>query len=409
MRQKRSERGKWFLIFFLGMLVWGLLVSRRMTATSKYVWEFFKDLEKKYFRMEEISYRLGKEYYDQEALSWAKTQMIESASKAFVDGLGDPYTSYLDAETYSWLQTELEGEDSIEGIGAVVGKKDYYVQVEEIIKNSPAYKAWLMPLDRIIMIGTWEVKDLTTQEAVLQIRGPKGTTVDLFIERVDKEGNKEYQEIEITRDIIDVPSVTSKVFNKDWLSIWYIEVSVFWDQTNKLFTRAISDILEEKAKGVIIDLRWNGWWLLTSAVELAGHFIPKWEIIVKTKYSVFKDVDYPSTGFWELQHMPVIVLVDWLTASSSEILTLALKEKLWAKIVGTKTFWKWSIQTLYDFDDGTSLKYTVWKRFSPSGVTIDKEGIIPDIESSVDITWYIENGLDTQLETAKDVLAWMMK
>lgn len=386
------------------MILGWLLVSRNLTTTSEYINDFFSTLEKKYFRMEEISRLLSKEYYDQSLLTGSEDQMIENATKAFVDGLWDPYTSYLDEEQYSWLQTELEWDDSIEWIGAVVWKKDYYIQVEEVVKNSPAYKAWIQPLDRIVMIGTWETKDLSTTEAVSQIRGPKWTVVDLFIERVDKTGQKEYLDILVTRDIIDVPSVRTKILEYDGNKLGYIEVSVFWDQTNKLFTNAISEIVQEKVEGVIIDLRGNGGWLLTSAVQLAWHFISKGETVVKTKYSVFEDIDYPSTGFWELEKMPTVVLVDGLTASSSEILTLALKELQWATVVWTQTFWKWSIQTLYDFKDGTSLKYTIGKRYSPSWKTIDNEWILPDVEEKVDFTGYIENGFDSQLEKAQAVL-----
>ena len=360
-KKNNIERWKWILIFVIGMIFWWSLISRKLSSTSEYINDFFSRLEKKYFRMEEISNLLWKEYYDKSILTGNEEIMIENATKAFVDWLGDPFTVYLDEEQYSWLQTELEWDDSIEWIGAVVWKKDYYIQVEEVVKNSPAYKAWIQPLDRIVMIGTWETKDLSTTEAVSQIRGPKWTVVDLFIERVDKTGQKEYLDILVTRDIIDVPSVRTKILEYDGNKLGYIEVSVFWDQTNKLFTNAISEIVQEKVEGGIIDLRGNGGWLLTSAVQLAWHFISKGETVVKTKYSVFEDIDYPSTGFWELEKMPTVVLVDGLTASSSEILTLALKELQWATVVWTQTFWKWSIQTLYDFKDGTSLKYTIGK------------------------------------------------
>jgi carboxyl-terminal processing protease len=366
-------------------------------------------LWEKYHRMEEISYILEKEYYDESFLSWKNLQMIENATKAFVDWLWDPYTSYLDEEQFSWLQNELVWEDSIEWIGAVVWKKDYYVQVEEIVKGSPAYKAGLQPLDRIIMIWTWETQDLTVTEAVKRIRWPKGSTVDLFIERVDKKWKKDYFHVEIERDIIDIPSVKSKILEKDWVKIGYIEVFSFWDQTNKLFTHAISEILLEKVKWVIIDVRWNGWGLLTSAVQLAWHFIPKWELIVKSKYKKFKDTDYLSEWFWELENMPTVILIDGLSASSSEIFTLVLKEKQWATIVWKQSFWKWSIQTLFDFEDGTSLKYTVWKWFSPNGVSVDDEWIKPDVEESVDLTGYIENWIDSQLEKAKEVLLEKIK
>ena len=134
------------------MLVGGLLFSLKFQLQSEQLASFLSEIRAKYFRMEQISQLLSGEYYDQESLQSGQQAMIENATKAFVEGLGDPFTSYLDAEEFSGLQTELEGKGQIEGIGAVVSKKDYYVQIEELVKDSPAFKAGLMPLDRIILI-----------------------------------------------------------------------------------------------------------------------------------------------------------------------------------------------------------------------------------------------------------------
>ncbi len=409
MWKKSFKREKISLIFVLGMLVGGGLIFWRMHTIYADVDTFLLDIGKKYFRMEQIRHLLSEEYYDQEAFFSGQQKMIEGATKAFVDGLGDPFTSYLDAEQLSGLQTDLEWEGQIEGIGAVVGKKDYYVQIEEVVKDSPAFKAGLIPLDRIILIGSWETKDLTTTEAVQKIRGPKGTKVQLFIERVGKSGEKSYIEKEVERDIIDIPSVSSKILTQSGVKIGYLEVSVFWDKTNILFSRAITDLIANKIEGVILDLRGNGGGLLETAVDLAGHFLPKGELVVKTKYANFQPIDYTSNGFWELEKLPLVVLVDGLSASSSEILALALREQLNAEIIGVQSFWKGSIQTLYDFNDGTSLKYTIGRWFGPKGTTIDKEGIKPDLEVPFDFTGYVDSGLDNQLLKAQEVLAGKIK
>ncbi len=134
------------------MLLGGLLFSRKFQLQSEQISSVLSEVRGKYFRMEQISQLLSREYYDKDSLLSGQQAMIESATKAFVEGLGDPFTSYLDAEQFSGLQSELEGDGQIEGIGAVVSKKDYYVQVEELVKDSPAFKAGLMPLDRIILI-----------------------------------------------------------------------------------------------------------------------------------------------------------------------------------------------------------------------------------------------------------------
>lgn len=409
MWKKSFEREKISLIFVLWMFFGGMISFWRVQSNYRDVDQLLNTIGEKYFRMEQISQLLSGEYYDKAEFISGQKMMIENATKAFVDGLGDPFTSYLDAEEFSGLQTELEWEGQIEGIGAVVWKKDYYVQIEEVIKDSPAFKAGLIPLDRIVMIGTGETKDLTTSEAVQKIRGPKGTKVQLFIERIDKSGEKSYLEKEVSRDIINVPSVTSKVLTQSGVSLWYIEVSVFGDKTNKLFSRAVSELIEHKVKGIILDLRGNGGGLLEAAIDLAGHFLPKWELVAKTKYATFQPRDYPSKGFWELEKLPLVVLVDGLSASSSEILALALKEQLNATIVGVQSFWKGSIQTLYDFDDNTSLKYTIGKWFWPKGTTIDKKWIKPDLEIPFDFTGYVDSGLDNQLEKAKELLLGVIR
>lgn len=409
MWKKSFEREKISLIFVLWMLFGGMISFWRVQSNYRDVDQLLNTIGEKYFRMEQISQLLSGEYYDKAEFISGQKMMIENATKAFVDGLGDPFTSYLDAEEFSGLQTELEWEGQIEGIGAVVWKKDYYVQIEEVVKDSPAFKAGLIPLDRIVMIGTGETKDLTTSEAVQKIRGPKGTKVQLFIERVDKSGEKSYLEKEVSRDIINVPSVTSKVLTQSGVSLWYIEVSVFGDKTNTLFSRAVSELIEHKVKGIILDLRGNGGGLLEAAIDLAGHFLPKWELVAKTKYATFQPRDYHSKGFWELEKLPLVVLVDGLSASSSEILALALKEQLNATIVGVQSFWKGSIQTLYDFDDNTSLKYTIGKWFWPKGTTIDKKGIKPDVEVKFDFTGYVDSGLDNQLEKAKELLLGVIR
>ena len=372
------------------MLIW-------ISSQNKTIYSQIEHFIKKYERFEEIQQVLNQEYVDQKILLSGEKSMLDSAVKAYVDGLGDPYTTYLDAVEFSGLQHELEWEGQIEGIWAVIGKKEYYIQIEEVIKGSPAFKAGLLPLDRIIMIGTGETKNLTTYEAVSLIRGKKWTKVKFGIERPQNSWENQYLVIEVERDTIDVPSVRSKILTHNNQKIWYIEISIFWEQTNKLLTRAISDSINENVSGIILDLRGNGGGLLPVAVDLAGHFLEPWRS--------YQKADYRTKGFGELKEFPIVVLIDKMSASASEILALALREQgSNVKILGTSSFWKGTIQTLKDFDDQTSLKYTVGKRFWPQWTSIDKIGITPDIEVAFDMTGYIEKKIDNQLEKALEVL-----
>ena len=386
---------------FLGsgiMLIW-------ISSQNKTIYSQIEHFIKKYERFEEIQQVLNQEYVDQKLLLSGEKSMLDSAVKAYVDGLGDPYTTYLDAVEFSGLQHELEWEGQIEGIWAVVGKKEYYIQIEEVIKGSPAFRAGLLPLDRIIMIGTGETKNLTTYEAVSLIRGGKWTKVKFGIERPQNSWENQYLVIEVERDTIDVPSVRSKILTHNNQKIWYIEISIFWEQTNKLLTRAISDSVNENVSGIVLDLRGNGGGLLPVAVDLAGHFLEPWTLVVKTDFHTYQKADYRTKGFGELKEFPIVVLIDKMSASASEILALALREQgSNVKIMGTSSFWKGTIQTLKDFDDQTSLKYTVGKRFWPQWTSIDKIGITPDIEVAFDMTGYIEKKIDNQLEKALEVL-----
>ena len=363
----------------------------------------------KYTPIEKVDQLLQREYFDKETLQNGQQEMIKEAMKAYINGIWDPYTVYLDAESYSGLQQELEWEGHIEGIGAVVSKKDYYIQVEEVLKWSPAFESGIEPLDRIILIWTGETKDLTTNEAVNKIRGEKGTKINLFIERPNSSGTNEYIKKEVVRDVINIPSVRGNILNYNGHKLWHLEVSIFWDQTNKLMNQAIKDFLDNKVEGIILDLRGNWGWLLESAVELAGHFIPKWENVVISKYRNYKDTTYKSEGFWELKNYPLVVLINGLSASASEILTLALKEQLGSTIIWTKSFWKGSIQTLQELDNKDSLKYTVGKRFGPKGTSIDKKWITPDIEEELNFTGYLNNKTDNQLKKAQEILIKKIK
>ena len=356
-----------------------------------------------YQRFEDILYTLQTLYYEQEKINTWK--MIENALKAYVDALEDPYTSYLDSETNSGFQEDLKWEANFEWIWAVISKKDYYVLIEEIIKDSPAFKWWLLPLDRIVIIDENPTKELSINEAVKQIRWPKWSTVSLRIERINKDGTKEVLEKDIIRDTISVPSVSSKIIT--WTkNIWYLEISVIWTETENLLKKELLKLKNNNIEAIILDLRWNWWWLLPIAVEIASHFVPINKLIVSSKYKQLWEEEYYSK-WYDVFQKPIVVLIDWYTASAWEIIALALQEQINAKIIWTQSFGKGSIQTMEDFDDWASLKYTIWKRYSPSGKNIDEVGITPDILIEFDLDKYKEQKIDNQLEKAKEIVLKM--
>ncbi len=380
----------WIYILF-GIVIW-------------FFWyrEFWKNTftlpEQDFSRFNEVLWVLNNFYYDKEKINTGK--MINNALKAYVDGLEDPYTVYLDAEDNSGFMEDLKGENDFEGIGAIISKKDYYVLVEEVIKDSPAAKAGILPLDRIIMIWTGSTKDISINDAVKKIRWPKGSILWVIIERINKDDSKELLEKQVIRDEITIPSVKSQILSDN---IWYLEISIIWEETENLLKKELLNLQKNNIKGLIIDLRGNWWWFLPIAVEIASHFIPKNKLVVSSKYQELWEEKFYSQ-WYNWPRVPIVVLVDTLTASAGEIIALALQEQVNAKIIWTTTFWKGSIQTMTDFLNGDSLKYTIGERYSPSWKNINKIWITPDIEIEFDWEKYNINNIDNQLEKAKEYL-----
>lgn len=397
------------VLFLLGVLVWWLIFKFKdnfnlynYNNSQNNTW--VTTLQQKYSRFEDVLKVLKREYYDQVLLlSWEKS-MIDSALAAYVNAIDDPYTVYMDNQQSSGFQQDLKWESDFEWIWAYVMKKDYYVMIEEVLKDSPAFKAWLKPLDRIVMINSWYTEKMSVDEAVDKIRWPKGTKVWLMIERYNRDWKREILEREVMREKLIVPSVVSKVFEKNWRKLWYLEIYMVWEETENIFEREIINLTNQKVEWIILDLRWNGWWFLPIAVEITSHFVPSGKLIVTAKYKTFWDENYYSKWYEDLGSLPTVVLVDGMTASAWEIIAMALQEQKWIQLIWTQTFGKWSIQTIKDFDDWATLKYTIWKRYSPQWKNIDKIWVTPNVIIEFDIEKYQKDWSDNQLEEAKQLL-----
>jgi len=359
-------------------------------------------MQDKYQRFEEIEYLLQNEYYFPEDLD--TEQMVESAVKAYVDWLWDPYTVYFDYEENTQFFDDLDGEMDLEGIGAVISKKEYYILIEEVIKQSPAMQAWILPLDRIVAIEWSGVEDMNVTQAVKHIRWPAGTQVILTVER-EVNWQKELLDIAVTREKITIPSVKHEIYTTNNKKIWYINISMIWEETENLLKKSISELEKENIQGVIVDLRWNGGGFLPIAIEISSHFIPKDTLIATAKYKTYATEEYYSVWYESFEGLPVVVLMDMFTASAGEIIAGALQEQANATLIGTQTFGKWSIQTLVEFTDGAALKYTVGRRYLPSGKNIDENWLEPNIIIEFDTEQYADERVDNQLEEAINILS----
>ncbi|HPC34657.1 MAG TPA: S41 family peptidase [Candidatus Absconditabacterales bacterium] len=401
------KKFKIVLIFLLGILIGGSIMrfgpndffDKIFVGTEEQSeLDYYKNKYNRFEALDEVL-RLG--YYDYEKIN--QDDMIKGAIKAYIDSIKDPYTVYMDAEQNSGFLGSLEGEENFEGIGAAVTKKEYYIQIEEVLKESPAMKAGLKPLDRIVAINTGYVEDETLEESVARIKGPAGTDVSLIIERYEKDDKREVFEVTITRENINLPSVESSVFEINGKKIGYIEMFLIGEETENIFKKEVNNLKSEGIEGIILDLRGNGGGLMPVAVEIVSHFVPKGQLVVSAKYKGYTDEKYYSRGFGEFEGIKTVVLIDGMTASAGEIIAAALQEQAGAKLLGTNTFGKGTIQTLDEFSDGDSLKYTIGKRFPASDKNIDNIGIKPDITVEFDMESYLENSVDNQLEEAKSL------
>lgn len=355
--------------------------------------------------IESIYNVLTESYYDKDKLSL--TGMWAGSIKGFVDALQDPYTEYFTTEQNTDFMDALKWEDEFEWIGAAVAKKDEWVQIQEIFKWTPAALAWLLPLDIVIEIDWEKTQNMTLTEAVKKIRWPKGSTVKLMIYRAsEKTLEKRVFTVEVTRNAVQIPSVSSDIItlpNTD-KKIWLIAISIIGEETETLLKKEIQTLRDVNVQWIVLDLRWNGGGYLPKAVEIASHFVKKDQIVVTAKYSKHPSETYTSKWYGDFENIPVVVLIDGLTASAWEVIAWALKQQNQATLVWVKTFGKWSIQTIAEIGSGTALKYTIGKRYLPDDTNIDHEWIKPDVEVIFDREAYAKNAIDNQKQKALDLL-----
>lgn len=318
-------------------------------------------LIKKYNKLFDIEKILKNRYVDKVDFS----ALLEGAIKGMANSLEDPYTVYMNKKEFSEFMTQTTG--TYGGIGIVVAvDKDGHIVVVSPIKNTPGEKAGIKSGDIIIEVNNKKVSGKNLDEAVALMRGPEGTKVTLTIMREGKTFTKT-----ITREIIKLETVYDEMLpNK----IGYIKITMFDQNTAKDFKAALDRLKSQGMRGLILDLRDNPGGLLEETIDISNLILPK-GVVVTTKGRVDSKEYYskgPGLG------LPLAVLVNKGSASASEILAGAIKDRKVGVLVGTTTFGKGLVQTIVDFGDGTGLKYTIARYYTPNGTNIQGKGIEPN-------------------------------
>jgi carboxyl-terminal processing protease len=319
-----------------------------------------------------------------EIVSYLETDYVEKVNEAdlykgaiqgILSSLKDPHSRFLNKEEFKELQSETRG--SFGGLGIEVIFQDGKILIVSPIDDTPASRAGLLPEDKIIEINGNKTQSMNLNDAISLMRGEVGSGVSLMIERK----NVKPFSVDLVREMIKIQYIKKELLKDD--KIGYIRLLQFMgkDTTGKEFYQAIKDLTNQGAQSLVIDLRNNPGGLLDLAVQLSEIFLEKGKevVSVRGRDGVMIRSYKSSTGLGKFLDLPVVILMNNGSASASEILAGALKDHKRAKLVGTKSFGKGSVQNIYNLPHGTGVALTIQKYYTPSGVSIHGKGIEPDV------------------------------
>ena len=398
---QKTGRGR----FWLGMLT-GILASAALSSAVVYASglssrkdAFFSGTAKggstavttatteKLKKLEQI---LDTYYYKADEVTAA--QKMDGMYKGLVRSLGDPYTEYYTSEEYEQFNQQLEG--TYYGIGAYIGLDEMtgYPKISGVMKGTPAEEAGLMTDDIIYEVGGLNTADMSLDEVVSHVRGEEGTTVTLTIYR---DGEDDYLSIDVTRRKVNTPTVYEEMLENN---IGYIQIEEFDSVTRNQFKEAVASLQSQGMERVILDLRSNPGGDTDVATSVAGYFVPEGIVFYMLDRNGSR-TEYTCSGEDQLG-LPLVVLVDGNSASSSEIVAGAIQDAGTGTLVGTQTYGKGVVQSLFPLTDGSAMKITVADYYTRNGNNINKIGITPDVEVKFDRDAYLEDGTDSQLQEA---------
>src|SRR5713101_256279 len=341
-------------------LVLGVLLGKGWERTG-HATETYEELK----TFSEVLTQVQKSYVDETKVK----DLVQGAIRGMLSTL-EPHSAYMTPDMYKEMQVETKGEFG--GVGIQIGVKENRLAVIAPIEGTPAYRAGVKSGDFIIKVNDEPTKDLTLMDAVQKMRGPKGSKVNLTIQR---DGTPDPLQFTLVRDTIKIESVKSKVLD----NIGYVRLTQFQESTGRDLSKVLKQFKDQKLQSTILDLRNNPGGLLTSAVEVSEQFLPGGKLVVYTKGRESKKDEWIAKGKDQMDDSPMIILVNEGSASASEIVAGALQDYGRAVIVGTTSFGKGSVQTILPLGDGSGLRLTTAKYYTPKGRSIQSTGINPDI------------------------------
>ncbi len=328
-----------------------------------------------------------------------KEKLSYGAISGMVKALGDPYTVFFNPQESKEFREDLSG--TFNGIGVQIDAKDGKVKVVAPIKGTPAFRAGILAGDTIFEVDKQPISDLSIEQVISMIKGPKGTKVVIGVFRGE---NNQIKTFEIIRDEIVMPSVDLEIkttFNGKKVAL--LTIYHFSENTVQAFKSTINEMLAQNISGIVLDLRNNPGGLLDQTDEIASWFLKKGDIVLSEQDKNGNKIEHKSKGPGILAEIPTVILINQGTASAAEILSGALRDNRQIDLIGEKTFGKGVVQKLFNLENGSSLKITVAKWYTPNGELIQEKGIQPSIE--VKLTQEdIEKENDLQLKKALEQL-----
>lgn len=320
---------------------------------------------------------------------------VWGAVQGLASSYGDPYTVFFPPKEAKSFTEEVRG--NFEGVGMEIGIKDGTLTVIAPLKGTPAERAGLKAGDQILKIGKRFTGGMSVEEAIRNIRGPKGTTVTLTTKR-----NGDAQDVVVERDVINIPTIDTKLRDD---GVFVISLYTFSSNSPALFRSALRDFILSGSDKLVLDLRGNPGGYLDAAVDMASYFLPLGKTVVIEDAGGKRPQQIESSKGYNVfnDKLKMVVLVDQGSASASEILAGALREQGIAKLVGEKTFGKGSVQELVEITPETSLKVTIARWLTPLGHSISQNGLTPDTIVSISKK-DLEKKIDSQMERAAEIL-----